>query len=110
MSKRQRHRGEADLELPRNREAAKAVLGGILLHNEAMVAAVESVDASDFYREPHRRIFSTMLVLAERGAAIDLVTLKAELGADGLKAVGGPAYITALVDGMPRSTNIRYHA
>jgi replicative DNA helicase len=52
-----------------------------------------------------------MVKLAERGDAIDLVTLKEELGRSGeLDEVGGPAYITALVDGIPRSTNIEHYA
>src|SRR5205809_2077096 len=52
-----------------------------------------------------------MVKLVERGDAIDLVTLKEELGRSGdLEEVGGPAYITALVDGVPRSTNVQHYA
>ena len=52
-----------------------------------------------------------MVKLSERGDAIDLVTLKEELGRSGeLDEVGGPAYITALVDGVPRSTNVEHYA
>src|SRR5204862_6595300 len=43
--------------------------------------------------------------------AIGLVTLKAALGRSAdLEGVGGPAYITALVDGVPRSTKIEHYA
>src|ERR671923_211432 len=49
--------------------------------------------------------------LEERGDAIDLVTLKEELGRSGdIDEVGGPAYIAALVDGVPRSTNVEHYA
>jgi replicative DNA helicase len=52
-----------------------------------------------------------MVKLSERGNAIDLVTLKDELGRAGeIEQVGGPAYIAALVDGVPRSTNIEHYA
>src|SRR5437764_6159442 len=52
-----------------------------------------------------------MVRLAERGDAIDLVTLKEELGRSSeLDEVGGPAYIAALVDGVPRSTNVEHYA
>jgi replicative DNA helicase len=52
-----------------------------------------------------------MVKLVERGDAIDLVTLKEELGRSGdLDEVGGPAYIAALVDGVPRSTNVEHYA
>src|SRR5262252_8065894 len=97
--------------LPHNLEAERSVLGAILLHNDAFNLAAEVIDSGDFFRDAHRRIFDKMVRLAERGQAIDLVTLKEELGRSGdLDAVGGPAYITALVDGVPRSTNVEHYA
>ncbi len=97
--------------LPHNLEAERSVLGAILLHNDAFNLAAEVIDAPDFFRDAHRRIFEKMVRLAERGDAIDLVTLKEELGRAGeLDAVGGPAYIAALVDGVPRSTNVEHYA
>src|SRR5262250_502010 len=101
----------ADRPLPHNPEAERSVLGAILLHNAAFNLAAEVIDSQDFFRDAHRRIFDKMVKLSERGDAIDLVTLKEELGRSGeLEEVGGPAYITALVDGVPRSTNIEHYA
>ncbi len=101
----------ADRTLPHNLEAERSVLGAILLHNDAFNLAAEVIDATDFFRDAHRRIFDKMVKLAERGDAIDLVTLKEELGRSGeIDAVGGPAYITALVDGVPRSSNVEHYA
>ena len=101
----------AERTLPHNLEAERSVLGAILLHNDAFNTAVEVIDSRDFFRDAHRRIFDKMVKLVERGDAIDLVTLKEELGRSGdLEEVGGPAYITALVDGVPRSTNIEHYA
>src|SRR6187455_3246556 len=101
----------AERTLPHNLEAERSVLGAILLHNDAFNLAAEIIDSGDFFRDAHRRIFDKMVKLAERGDAIDLVTLKEELGRAGeLDEVGGPAYITALVDGVPRSTNIEHYA
>jgi replicative DNA helicase len=101
----------AERTLPHNLEAERSVLGAILLHNDAFNLAAEVVDAADFFRDAHRRIFDKMVALAERGHAIDLVTLKEELGRSGeLDEVGGPAYIAALVDGVPRSTNVEHYA
>ncbi len=101
----------AERTLPHNLEAERSVLGAILLHNDAFNTAVETVDSNDFYRDAHRRIFDKMVHLAERGEAIDLVTLKEALNKAGdLDAVGGPAYISALVDGVPRSTNVEHYA
>src|SRR6201981_645047 len=97
--------------LPHNLEAERSVLGAILLHNDAFNLAAEVIDSADFFRDAHRRIFDKMVKLAERGDAIDLVTLREELGRSGdLGEVGGAAYITALVDGVPRSTNVEHYA
>src|SRR5215510_10106341 len=101
----------AERTLPHNLEAERSVLGAVLLHNDAFNLAAEVIDSSDFFRDAHRRIFEKMVKLSERGDAIDLVTLKEELGRSGeLDEVGGPAYITALVDGVPRSTNVEHYA
>src|SRR5690242_13872911 len=101
----------AERTLPHNLEAERSVLGAILLHNEAFNLAAEVIDANDFFRDAHRRIFDKMVALSERGDAIDLVTLKEELGRSAeLDEVGGPAYIAALVDGVPRSTNVEHYA
>src|SRR5947209_10689796 len=97
--------------LPHNLEAEKSVLGAILIHNDAFNHAAEVIDSDDFFRDAHRRIFDKMVALSERHGAIDLVTLKDELGRAGeLDEVGGPAYIAALVDGVPRSMNIEHYA
>lgn len=101
----------ADRTLPHNLEAERSVLGAILLHNDTFNTAIETIDANDFYRDAHRRIFDKMVRLAERGNAIDLVTLKEELTRSSeLDEVGGPAYISALVDGVPRSSNVEHYA
>ncbi len=101
----------SDRPLPHNLEAERSVLGAILIHNDAFNVAAELIDADDFFRDAHRRLFDKMVTLNERGQAIDLVTLKEELIRSGdLDEVGGPAYIAALVDGVPRSTNVEHYA
>jgi replicative DNA helicase len=100
-----------DRTLPHNLEAERSVLGAILLQNDTFNIAAESIDSQDFYRDAHRRIWDKMVKLAERGDAIDFITLKEELARAGdLDDVGGPAYIAALVDGVPRSTNVGHYA
>jgi replicative DNA helicase len=97
--------------LPHNLDAEKSVLGAILIHNEAFNHAAELIDSGDFFRDAHRRIFDKMVVLSERGDAIDFITLKEELSRAGeLDEIGGPAYIASLADGVPRSANVEYYA
>jgi replicative DNA helicase len=97
--------------LPHNLEAEKSVLGAVLIDNERFNHAAELIDAKDFFRDAHRRIFEKMIALSERGNAIDFVTLKEELSRSSeLEEVGGPAYIASLADGVPRSANVEYYA
>ena len=101
----------ADRPLPHNLEAERSVLGAILIQNDAFNYAAVILNPRDFYRDAHRRIFEKMIQLNERGDAIDFVTLREELGRSGeLEEIGGPAYIAALVDGLPHATNIEYYA
>jgi replicative DNA helicase len=100
-----------DRTLPHNLEAEKCVLGAILINNHAFNQAAEVIDAADFFRDAHRRIFEKMVGLTDRSEPVDLVTLKDELDRSGeLDEVGGPAYIAALTDGVPRTANIEYYA
>ena len=97
--------------LPHNLEAERSILGAILIRNDAFNVAAELIDADDFFRDAHRRVFDKMVDLNERGQAIDLVTLRDELSRSGeLEPVGGPAYISSLADGVPRSTNVDHYA
>jgi replicative DNA helicase len=100
-----------DRNVPHSVDAERSVLGAILLENTAINRAQEILAEDDFYRDPHRRIFKVMAVLSERATAIDPVTVKEELVKCGdLEAVGGPAYIASLLDGVPHSSNIEHYA
>jgi len=100
-----------DRALPHNLEAEKCVLGAILINNQAFNHAAEVIDAHDFFRDAHRRIFEKMVGLSERNEPVDLVTLKDELArSNELDEVGGPAYIAGLTDGVPRTANVESYA
>ncbi len=93
--------------LPNNTEAERMILGVILLDNAAINQAIERLKPDDFFLTSHRRIFEKMIHLYEQGRGIDPVTLQEELRRAGeLDAIGGPAYIASLFDGVPRFSNI----
>jgi len=97
--------------LPNNLDAERSVLGAILLDNHALNTAVETLRPEDFFLDQHRRVFTQMIALGESQQAIDLVTLTEELHRRGdLEASGGPPYLAALVDGMPRVSNVEHYA
>ena len=96
---------------PYNLEAEQAVLGAILLDNNAILKALEIFDPSDFYRPSHQKIFNAMYNLNEREDVIDLLTLRDELERRReLEDVGGPAYVVSLVDVVPTAANVEFHA
>lgn len=97
--------------LPHNLEAEKSVLGAILLDNNAINAAAETITAEDFYGEAHRLVFAAMCALSEDTAPIDAVTLAERLGrSDQLERAGGLAYLSELMDGLPRALNVGQYA
>src|SRR5579863_9629153 len=95
----------ADRTFPQNLEAERALLGSILLDNQALSVAVEALIRDDFFSESNRILFERMQKLFENGQTIDVVTLAAELSKDGLlDKVGGAAYLASLTDGIPIGT------
>ncbi|MCM8796758.1 MAG: replicative DNA helicase [Candidatus Omnitrophica bacterium] len=95
---------------PQNLEAEKAVLGSMLLDEEAISVACESLNADSFYNESHRKIFQTILDLYNANKAVDLITLTDELKKNGLlDEIGGVSYLTALVNSVPTSANISHY-
>jgi replicative DNA helicase len=97
--------------LPSNIDAEKSILGAILLDNNVLNTAIESLKAEDFFLPHHRHIYTQMIVLGESQRAIDFVTLTEELQRRGeLEASGGAPYLASLVDGMPRVSNVEHYA
>ncbi|MBZ5640516.1 MAG: hypothetical protein LAO51_17390 [Acidobacteriia bacterium] len=97
--------------LPHSDEAERSVLGAVLLDNQQLHRVQELLRPEFFYVPRHRKIFRSLLALAEAGAALDLVTLRAEMERAGdLEACGGAAYLSGLLDGVPRSTHVEHYA
>ena len=100
-----------DESAPHNLEAEKAVLGACLINVAAVDVAAAVIDAADFWRDSHARIWRAILTVQSQGAAVDLVTVRDALATSGdLESIGGPAYVSALADGLPRSTNVEHYA
>ncbi|HYA93465.1 MAG TPA: replicative DNA helicase [Thermodesulfobacteriota bacterium] len=96
---------------PQHIEAEQSVLGGILIENEAVNRVTEILDADDFYRDAHRKIYDALLNLSERDEPADLITLTNELRkSDLLDSIGGASYLASLIDSVPTAANIEYYA
>src|SRR5437660_2949430 len=100
-----------DRPLPQSPDAERAVLGSILMNNHAFYRVIGLVQTEDFFKDSHRAIFATMRLLAEQSREIDALTLKEELFRRAqLDGIGGFAYITSLVDGIPDIANVERYA
>ncbi len=98
-------------QAPWSLEAEQAVLGAMLLDQDAALKAMEILTDVAFYRDAHRRLYRGMAALADRGGVIDPVVLRDELARRGdLEAAGGTDYLAELLDAVPTAANVEYHA
>lgn len=104
--------------LPKNLDAERAVLGAILLDNAKLKAAAEIINSGDFFSPngamqcSNGILFAQMLAMAGTGQDIDLLTLTDFLERKHQLAHidGGAGYISGLMDGVPRISNVEHYA
>jgi len=96
---------------PQNLEAEESVLGAMMISPGAIGAVSEIVDASDFYRESHAKIYRAALALYAKGEPVDAITLTDELEERGeLDAVGGRVRLHELAALVPATANAAHYA
>ena len=96
---------------PANVEAEQAVLGSLLIDPDAIIKVASTLRDADFYREPHQWIYRALFSLHERREPADFVTLVDELERnDQLDEIGGPAYITQLINNTPTAIYVDHYA
>ncbi len=97
--------------LPSSPETEKAILGAVILDNSLIAQAIEMLKPADFYVPSHRRIFTAMIALFERGSEINPILIAEELRRDNsLDASGGVLFLTNLTYGLPHVTSIAQYA
>lgn len=94
---------------PHNLDAEKALLGCVLIENQALSRVMHLVTADDFYRESHRKLYNAMVSLFQQGCAIDVITLSGILSPDDPSG-DVYVYITSLLDAVPVTTNASHYA
>ena len=77
---RTRHEERA---LPHYDEAERAILGAVLLDNQAFNTATQILTPDDFFGEANRLIYEAMAGLSERSESVDTVTVRT--GADPMR-------------------------
>jgi replicative DNA helicase len=92
--------------VPHSREAEEAVVGAVLINPEVYYDVAQFLAADDFYIHRNKWIWEAFTRLHEQRIPVDLLTLSEELDRSNLLAdVGGPAYITSLINQVPSSLN-----
>jgi replicative DNA helicase len=90
--------------IPHNREAEEAVVGAVLINPEAYLDLAQFLQPDDFYIVRHRWIWEAFARLHEKRVPLDFLTISEELESAGqLAEIGGPAYLTALLNQVPTS-------
>jgi replicative DNA helicase len=96
---------------PQNLDAEESVLGAMMLSPGAIGAVSEILDASDFYRQSHAKVYRAALALYARGEPVDAITLVDELEQRGeLEDAGGRSRVHELAALVPASANAGHYA
>ena len=90
--------------VPHSREAEEAVIGAVLINPEAYYDVAQFLQADDFYIHRHRWVWEAFTRLHEKRSPVDFLTVAEELDNMGqITEIGGPAYLTALINNVPTS-------
>lgn len=90
--------------VPHSREAEEAVIGSVLINPESYYDVASFLKSEDFYIHRHRWIWEAFARLHDRRIPVDLLTVSEDLDQFGqLAEVGGPAYLTTLINNVPSS-------
>src|SRR5436190_3297508 len=83
----------------------------MMLSAEAMADVVEILEADDFYRSAHAKIYGSLRSLFARGEPVDVITAVDALRRQGiLEEIGGPLYLRDLVDQVPTPAGAGHYA
>lgn len=97
--------------MPHSIEAEQQLLGAILTNNDVYDRVASIIGAQHFYDPVHARIYETAAARIARNNLASPVTLKAFLEEDeGLRELGGPAYLVQLAGAAISSFAARDYA
>ena len=96
---------------PNDKDAEQAVLGAVFLNQDALVEAMEYVEADDFYQHANQLVFQAMMNLNDEEQPVDVVTVQNELDRQNqIEDIGGVSYLAELANSVPTAANTVYYA
>ena len=96
---------------PQALEFEEAVLGALMIEQDAYSQVSEILRPESFYDHRHQLIYEAIRTLNLQQKPVDILTVTEHLNTMGkLEEVGGPFYITQLSGKVASSAHIEYHA
>lgn len=97
--------------MPNSQEAEEAVIGSMLLDQEAVIQASEKLKEQDFYNPRYKVLFSAIVELQQEGRPADLVTLVNKLHEkNAAEDISSVEFLSNIISAVPTSANVRYYA
>src|SRR3989338_2306946 len=95
---------------PQDIEMERALLGALLLNQNAMYEVADLIGVDSFYAGKHRTVFDAMLSLYAKSEPIDVVTVSSKLKERKLlNEVGGASYLSELVGAAASPGSARHY-
>jgi replicative DNA helicase len=96
---------------PYSLEAEQAIIGGLMLDNQAWDKVQDKLCIDDFYRTEHRILYRTVENLAAKQQPFDVITILNGLHlSEELDLAGGETYLFELANNTPSVANIAAYA
>ncbi len=96
---------------PQASDLEEAVLGAMMLEQNALTNVIDILKPGAFYKEAHQKIFGAIHDLFSDSQPVDILTVTQELQKRGeLDMAGGSYYISQLTNRVASAANVEYHA
>ena len=93
---------------PNSIEAEIAVLGGLILDNEAWEKVADILQVDDFYNQQHRKIYSCIVDLIKDDIPFDVLTINEKVNTSDDKSFS--TYLSEIINQTPSAANIKAYA
>ena len=116
IAKRERKIVMPDIDMqgrvqPQAIDFEEAVLGAMMLEQNATGQVIDKLIPDMFYREAHKFIFEAIRQVFESGNPVDLLSITSQLRKNRkLEAIGGSYYLATLTQKVVSSANIEFYA
>jgi replicative DNA helicase len=96
---------------PQAIELEQAVLGALMIDNESLSEAIDSLKTEYFYYPKHQKIFEAITNLFNNTQPVDILTVSEELKRlEAFDDIGGLNYISTLTNNVASASNTEFHA